>query len=101
MTKYFDLAIHTSQVYKWFTRRLTAYPIAGPVIDARFGREPNKSLSSRFLLLPITEAELRPGHKKLARRAVLYVPQFLVHDYYFHFVERCSDWGDSVLAFSR
>src|SRR5436190_12813621 len=71
VTEHLDLAIQTPEIQKRFARGAAADAVAGPVIDARFAREPNKSLSSPFLLLPITEPELRPGHKKLARRAVL------------------------------
>ena len=75
--------------------------ISRSIVGAVLAGNRNKCLSSLFIILPVTQAQLRTSHEQLAVPPVFHFAQLLIDDQRPHAVEWLTDRHDSLLAFVR
>src|SRR6266581_6632535 len=101
MAEDFDLIDKPSQIVERTVRRRPTDAISSSIVGAVLAGNVDKCLSSLFLILPITQTQLRTTHEQLTVPSVFHFAQLLIDYQCPHAIKWLADRHDSLLAFAR
>src|SRR6266516_1001784 len=99
MAEHFDLIVKTSQIDEWSVHRRPTDAISRSIVSAILAGNVDKCLSSLFLILPVTQAQLRTSHEQLTVPSVFHFAQLLIDYQCPHGIKWLADGHDSLVAF--